>query len=185
MAWHPATPERWATATEVASQLGIAPYQAKQLQQTRVLGGAIALDESRVRLATPMTQLTQISSRPLLSPDDPELPAAVIAKVTGPQEVDEAGRKWTGWALDMPEAIQEAATSRWWPLPPVEPGTLLVVAVATVIVRVREIVGTDERIQGRTALRTAPAGPNPYDNARVKTRPGPVVDLVNLMSRTS
>lgn len=179
MQWSHREPVRWATSGEVARALDLAPHQAKHVQLSGLAGPVVALGESGTRYASPVSKLAQLRERRMLDSNADDLPPAVVVKVTSPQSVDEPDRRYVGWSIDMPDDVAEAATSRWWPVPAIPEGTLLVVSLATIVVRVRRIVGAP-RTQGRAAFSTVAAEHTIYDNARIKTRPGPVVDLIAL-----
>lgn len=177
--WAPPAPTELVTAGGAAAALGIAPKLGRRLVLTGLLGQAAAMDETGRSWAGERAALDVLRQRPLLDPADSRLPVGVVVKMGEPRPAGDDDREWIGWHASMPEEVVEAATARWWPIanPTDLIGDLLVVSVATVVVRVRRVAAVREA-NGRVALSTEPAPPSFLDGARLAVRPGGLTERI-------
>ena len=183
--WSPPDARAVATAQAVAHALGLTGEAGKRLICAGLVGERFDLDDRGRSVAGERDALGALMTRRLLDPEDSTLPPAIVVKASNAAKDPDDEDRWMGWHTDMPDGVAEVATNRWWPIaaPETVEGHLLVVTVATVVVRVRVVVGHARRY-GRIALETAPISADPraavYQHARIKTRPGSLIERVNL-----
>lgn len=184
----PSSALRIATTTEIGRKLGVDRALANRLIRAGLVGRQFSLDEELTKLAGERSELDRLTLRRVLDPDNQNLPSAVLVRVGDPQPETGSGRSWTGWHQSMPDEVAEEATSKWWPLskPHHEEalGKLLVVSLASVIVRVRRIMEVREA-PGlvRVAFVTEKAvgdDAEVYLDQRIATRRGPVASPINM-----
>ena len=176
-----------APAGDVARSLGVKQDLATRLIRAGLVGRAFALDTAETKMAGEKEVLDQLAEREVLNPDDPDLPAAVLVRVSDPQPEEGTDRRWTGWHRSMPESVAEAATARWWPLGrqlhEESKGKLLIVSLGTVIVRVRRINEVVEAPgMARVKFETSEASgrdADVYRFKRLESRRGPVASPIN------
>lgn len=189
--WLPRTlfPELVA-AQEVANSLGVSPDLGNRIIRCGLLGNIYRMGIGDSRLAGDRSELDKLLQMPVIDQIYDTAPPAVIAKAAPAEITDQPGFEYgvRGWDRSMPEDIAEDATNKWWPLGTAirdkAIGSLLVVAVGTIVVRVRRI---DDVI--------APAGPGHvqfvtseasgedaefYRGSRVAAQRGPTAAPINL-----